>query len=385
MNILYVVSRPLEINTSASVRNRATINGLIELGHTVTVMTSSPDVNHDAYDSSLSVLGAKTVYVELGGAQTFAKSVRQNKALNKLRVILYNIWNYFNVYDNLKSFSSHINEIPEKLSEYDIIISSSDPKSSHLFVYNLIKNKGEEFRGRWIQVWGDPFAVDISAKSGNYAKRAKEEKRLISKADKVIYVSEITLNDQKQRYPAYSNKMYYAPIPFLTKRIYDNKISNKNTYTLSYCGDYDSSIRNILPLYKSVLELDDIRLTICGRSDVSLDESNRITILPRQSMKEVEKIEENSDILVHLSNLKGGQIPGKIYQYSGTNKPILFILDGDIELMKETFGKYDRFCFAENNPKSIREQIEKIIREKNIEYNPIESFAPNKIAKRIIE
>lgn len=64
MNILYVVSRPLEINTSASVRNRATINGLIELGHNVTIMTSSPDVNHDAYDSSLSVLGAKTVYVD---------------------------------------------------------------------------------------------------------------------------------------------------------------------------------------------------------------------------------------------------------------------------------------------------------------------------------
>ena len=46
MKILYVVSRPLEINTSASIRNRATILGLVENGHTVDLFTTEPDRNH---------------------------------------------------------------------------------------------------------------------------------------------------------------------------------------------------------------------------------------------------------------------------------------------------------------------------------------------------
>ena len=45
MKILYVVSRPLEINTSASIRNRATIEGLVELGHNVNIITTEPDEN----------------------------------------------------------------------------------------------------------------------------------------------------------------------------------------------------------------------------------------------------------------------------------------------------------------------------------------------------
>ena len=46
MKILYVVSRPLEINTSASIRNRATIEGLVELGHNVNIITTEPDEKH---------------------------------------------------------------------------------------------------------------------------------------------------------------------------------------------------------------------------------------------------------------------------------------------------------------------------------------------------
>ena len=56
MRILYVVSRPLEINTSASVRNHATISGLIQNGHQVTLVSASPDKNHEAYDPTLSVV-----------------------------------------------------------------------------------------------------------------------------------------------------------------------------------------------------------------------------------------------------------------------------------------------------------------------------------------
>ena len=53
MKILYVVSRPLEINSSSSISNRAIIGGLLELGHEVDLVTTQPDKNHINYDNSI--------------------------------------------------------------------------------------------------------------------------------------------------------------------------------------------------------------------------------------------------------------------------------------------------------------------------------------------
>ena len=77
MKIIYVVSRPLEINTSASIRNRATIEGLVELGHSVNIITTKPDPKHINYDSSINSPNIETTYLKLGGVQTVAKVGRR--------------------------------------------------------------------------------------------------------------------------------------------------------------------------------------------------------------------------------------------------------------------------------------------------------------------
>ena len=167
MRILYVVSRPLEINTSASIRNRATLLGLVENGHEVELLTTMPDERHSAYDAAMAVSDTvKTTYVKLGGVQAAARLGRRFKLLRGLRRLAARVLARREIYDNLKGIVSHAGLLSLKEKQYDLIISSSDPKSSHLFVLELLRTQGGDFQGKWIQIWGDPFASDITLAAG---------------------------------------------------------------------------------------------------------------------------------------------------------------------------------------------------------------------------
>lgn len=387
MKILYVISRPLEINTSASVRNRATILGLLENGHTVDLFTTEPDKNHNAYDAKMSLGDSvATTYIKLGGAQSVARVGRRFRFLAPLRRLAYRFMKKYEVYDNLKGIANHVGVVSLAKGCYDLIISSSDPKSSHLFVLKLLEKQGADFHGRWIQIWGDPFIGDItlSAKSKQGVIR-KEEHRLLSGADKVVYVSELTRNAQQKNYPDCADKMYCYPIPYMEECITENRdLREVDRVNLVYCGDYNSKVRNILPLYEAVKNMKNAHLTICGGSDMNLESCDNITVYPRVPYQTVVKLERSADILVHLSNLHGSQIPGKIYQYSGTNKPILFILDGDKEAHKAVFEPHSRYSFADNTALDISAVIYKIKNENN-EYLPLTVFSKGSISQKIID
>lgn len=383
--ILYVVSRPLQINTSASIRNKATISGLVENGYQIDLVTTSPDSNHLAYDSSLDINEVNCLYINLAGIQSLAKIGRKLKFLNPLHRLATRLFEKSHVYDNLIGMINHTNEIDLISNKYDFIISSSDPKSSHLFVEKLLQEQGEFFMGKWIQIWGDPFYDDITLpKNINKKKIFDEENRLISKADKIVYVSKLTLSRQQRRYSSNSLKMEYHPIPYNKEKI--KKLANlndKKVISVSYCGDYNSSVRDIMPLYEALKDMPNVKGIICGGADIQLKDTKHITILPRQNYSKIEEIEDQSDILVHLSNLHGSQIPGKLYQYSGTNKPILFILDGEKNQLLEDFKKYNRYVFANNDKESIKQGIKNIL-QYNKEYHPVQDFSKKHVANQII-
>lgn len=382
MRILYVVSRSLQINTSASVRNRATIMGLVENGHEVDLVTSLPDENHMAFDKSMTLEGVNIIYIKLSGVQSVARLGRKLKFFEPLKRLVISYMDSHNIYDNLQGIVDHVGEI--NASKYDLIISSSDPKSSHLFVDKLIQ-KGK-YSGRWIQIWGDPFFSDITLpKNARKNDILKEEKRLIMACDRVVYVSKLTLGTQRRLYPDCAKKMIYSPIPFLNEIKEPIKnYSQGDKICLAYCGDYASNVRNIIPLYSAIKEINkNVELVICGNSDLNLEQANNIQIMGRQPYEVVEKIEKEADILVHISNLHGGQIPGKIYQYSGTNKPILFILDGEKDLIRNQFEQYGRYCFADNTKDSILRVLDSLIIE-NREYDSVKDFSKSYIAANIV-
>jgi len=384
MRILYVVSRPLEINTSASIRNKATIEGLIELGHQVDLVTTQYDTNHSNFDKDILNENLNVEYLKLGGIQGFAKVGRKYKYLRPIKNMLYNFMSKFEIYDNLKGIVEHSTRIEINDEKYDLIISSSDPKSSHLFIHRIFEI-GLIRDTPWIQIWGDPFLSDITRKNNILSiKIKKEETKLLKYANKVIYVSNLTLNEQQKIYKEFAYKMFYEPIPYVKEELYPITLKQNKSLTFLYCGDYSSNIRTIKPLYDAINNTSH-KLIICGNTDLKLKSTDRIKIYPRVSYEKTKEFESKCDVLVHLSNNRGTQIPGKLYQYSGTNKLILFILDGNTQLIKESFSKYHRYVFSENKVENIESTIFDIAQDIYSETQfVVKDFSPKIIANRII-
>ncbi len=378
MKILFISSAPLEYSSSSNMRNIALLKGLIENKNQVYTLTPEPQKESALYDENFCKLNfEKKYFIPLGTIHSAVTMKKNHKSRIKDKV--YEIVKKFKIYDfrsTLAKKEIHIGE------SFDYIISSSDPKSSHLIAETLIK-RNPNITKKWIQYWGDPFATDINKKSfvPNFIVK-KEEERLISLADKVIYVSPFTLKQQQKLYQRYKEKMEFLPIPYQEKIIY--KETNNERLRLGYFGEYHSRNRNILPLYEVIKKQKDKDLVICGNSDLNLCETENIKIYQRQPIQKVRKMEEESDILVCVCNSNGTQIPGKIYHYSATNKPILVIVDGEYSKEIEKYLKeYNRFYLCQNNMKSISEIIYKI-KNSNKKYEPTKKLEAKNIAKRFI-
>lgn len=386
MKILFVTSTPLEYSSSANLRNLALIKGFIEDGHIVSILSARPDINSLYYDDSLLSVEIKNkYYLEIGKLHSHFTTKKEkeksliNMIVKKIKKIIGKIYNSFLIYDPRKGLVQKVKDLCINES-FDYIISSSDPKSSHLLVEELINQNGVICK-KWIQYWGDPFVNDINRKGILPYKYIKaEEERILNKADEVVYVSPFTLNEQSEMFYEIKHKFKFIPVPFMNKIYYEVDDDKNKTYTIGYFGDYYSSDRDITHLYNVVKE-SEYKLNIFGYSDISLVNTNGISVNGRTKYEVIKKYEQNSDLLVCLCNKNGTQIPGKIYHYAASNKPILIILDGNyVEEMKNYFESFDRYYLCENNEESISTAIE-YAKKSNRTFEPSPFFEPQKIAK----
>lgn len=359
MKILFVTATPLEYSSSANMRNLALIKGLNSNGHSVATFSTSPVKSSSFYDDTLlkDVILTERYFTELSNVHSSVIMKKENsKFKKKIISIMYDIYTKINMYDSRSKLAANV---PKNLlnEKFDIIISSSDPKSSHLFAENLIKEAPSNFK-KWIQYWGDPFSTDINS---NYilSKRniIKEEKRLLEKSDVTYFVSLLTAEEMKVKYPEIKT-IRFLPVPYINEHL-TSKTSNK--IVVSYMGDYYKSDRNIWPMYEAAKKTG-VYWNIIGNSDVEfLEESQKINIKERVSKKDIEIVQNDTDILVCLLNKSGTQIPGKIYHYSATNKPILIILDGEhSDKIKKYFSQFDRYYFCQNTSSDIENELLKI-------------------------
>lgn len=383
MKILFITADPLEYNSSANMRNRAIIKGMLDNGNEVSTLSAQLEKDSVYTDNSEFDLDFKKRYWIQDTLKINLNKKDKNRIIKrKIKELLYDIYIKLSIYDPKKRLLKKLNVVEIK-DEFDLIISSSDPKSVHLLAEKLIREK-PNITKKWIQYWGDPFLDDINKKT--YFSKSlirKEEERIISLCDKVVYVSPFTLEKQKKLYPKYANKMEFLPIPYIKEKIY-KQAKNQNT-VLGYFGDYKSQDRNIRPLYKLVSNNKDLQLNICGNSNLKLEKKDNISIKPRQTLSVIEEMEEKCDILVCICNNHGTQIPGKVYHYAATNKPILIIVDGENQVkIKKYFETYNRFKICRNDEMDILKTVN-IIRKEKKDYEPLYKLNSKNIAKELIK
>ena len=402
MNILVINGDCIQTNTSANLCHLAYIRGLLDAGHEVTLL--SADGRDYALDTSMVIPAEVKQYTYYGVSlyeklslhkRTIASYSTANSStskestaagslqllMTKAKAFVRSLYGIHGIYAKFvrkaQKFRSDI--------EYDYVLSISTPVTSHLLAHNLLK-AGHIKCNHWIQIWEDPWYLDAYG----FMVRDNlplEELRVLSFGENGCYVSPLTLENQKRLYPEAAQKMFWQPLPFYYKSEARNGPSVVRKH-YGYFGDYVPAARDLAPFYEAAKE-NNIEVTICGNPDNLFKSTEHIHIHPRLSLQKLKPIEDSTNVLVFLCNRRGGQIPGKIYQYSATNKIILFILDGTEEEQKvlyEFFGKFNRYIFCQNTIQDIGRAIRQIESGDldNIQNHPLEIFKPATIVLEIL-
>lgn len=407
MKVLYVTGACLTKNTSANMSHNAFVKGLIDCGADVDILMANSSWGEEdkalpkwekakyyEYNSisfadkmrkrfkKTEIMRSTSINQDTKNGNNLEKPTSKSIARIILKRGFYLFFPQDPVYPLEKTWIRNAKKFSSK-TEYDVVISNSSPAASHTIVDVLLETKHVICK-RWIQVWEDPWFYDLYG--GHTSKIQKEEHYLLQKAQEVYYVSPLTLMYQKKYYSDCADKMKCIPLPFL--EFGDNKknVDTIANYSFGYFGDYYSKTRNILPFYEALKETE-YEGYIFGDSDLALKATEHIKVSGRVTLDVLAGIQEQAKVLVHLCNLSGGQIPGKIYHYSATDKPILFILDGteeEQENILKFFSNFNRYYFCKNDKDSICGAMKKIIEEKE-KFERVVEFEPREVVRRILK
>ena len=403
MKVLVINGACIQTNSSANLCHLAYIRGLLEAGHKVTLLSADgkdykvdpammiPEqvIQYTIYGVSLyeklSMKKNESAVSVSAGSGTAATSVSHgviHKAVESVKSFVLSLYGVHGIY------ATFVRKAQKFRSEenFDLIISISTPVTSHLLTHNLLKVGN--IRGKhWIQIWEDPWYSDAYGFNGK-EKIRQEEKKLLSFAEKVCYVSPLTLESQKRLYPESAHKMFWQPLPFYYKdTAVEQPTFDHNVY--GYFGAYYPAARDLQPFYEAAKKTG-VEVNICGDPANLFPSTAQIHIHPRLPLNELKPIEDRTNVLVFLCNRKGGQIPGKIYQYSATSKTILFIMDGTEEeqnVLKEYFGEFNRYVFCQNTTTDIARAIRRIESGDlgNVQNVPLDDFDPVRTITNILE
>ena len=401
MRVLFVSMVSFHINSSATIQNKGIVRGLVDLGCKVDVLTLKPLECSRSYDRSMNDVDGlieRVFYINHDKKYTLVMAKKTKKGVSSRhkkgfggvfqrgRHLSKHVYDSIAVFDAQKVNVKNVDDVKMDYSRYDLIISASDPKSSHLIVERIFRGN-PDLSVRWIQYWGDPMLHDITRKNKWFNPIVKyRERRLLSRADRVVYASPLTLDKQIATFPEFSHKMDYANQVYASvpSDVDESSGRDDDVLRVGYFGTYYSATRNIMPLYNSG-NGSGFMLTICGASDLTLASSENIRIMDSVSYGEVIELEQDSDILVCICNMRGTQIPGKIYYYTSYQKPIIIVLDGEHkDELRRYFNTFKRFILCDNNEESIRVAIEEAKTRLLERYELADELTPKYMAKKIL-
>lgn len=374
-DILFISLSPLDAIYSCSIRNQSLIRGLLDLGHRVDFLTVANEtgVKRKEKLSPDSMFRIVNINSDSLGKATKIKAHSLSYFGNIPRWFYHRFFLFEFIGKAVKGFK--MSQLCKR--NYDVLISSSDPKATHKFTKDILA-RGLEYK-YWIQYWGDPLTIDITNKTiyPNWYKKHVEGE-LLDVANKVVYTSPFTLECQQRLFPKAAHKMVSLPTPYLEKLTYPK--THNSRFVVGYHGNYHSRYRDMWPLLSAFDILgNDFELDLVGGTDLNLNNTDNISVHPPTGSIEV--FQQRSDLFVVLLNKRGTQIPGKVFHLAGSNKPILVITDGEYKNeFVDYLKRFNRYHVCTNNSMEI---VNTIIRIKNEEI--LNTDVPQLSAKSIAE
>jgi hypothetical protein len=386
MKILFITTCYLVKDVSSTIRNNALVKGLIENNHSVDVYTIKyPDNRLSNF--FIKERNGSVFFTELSSMNlnNYIKKT-ENTYLIKLKrfiqktILFPDIW--FQWTREIRI---------DNINQYDIILSSSDGKTSH-FVGRKIKNAYPSIP--WIQIWGDPWYDDLHTIRWMRPIIYYYERRLLKLCDASVYISRPTKDKILNRYPSFLDKVHYIPRSFYQPVIPSLSYPNKDFHivytgklgtgrkinTFLQCVDEHNNSNHkkiIIDFYGQYEQniVEDLTKFNCIRFNGSIEYDGILTVFLV------------ADALLYISNKKGStQIPGKLYDYLGTSCPILCLVYDPEDSISSFLKEHGERCvLLKNDINCIQQSFNLIIKCFTKKYKPIDKYSPSSIAKKVLE
>lgn len=372
-------------------------NILKDNDYDVTVITVKPSNNDPYYNKGKLKLIEKAKYdiIRLNDSKLYYK-VYSNKTVNittnTAKKKQMNVKNFFVKYaikmyrkmtriifypDRMffwsKKVKKYLNE--KNLCENDIVISVGFPFSTHLEIGKLRRKKNFKL----ILDYGDPWSFNPSTDTEpKWRKRFDYyiEKKLLKIVDYVTVTTDKTAQLFKKIFKIENVEVIRQGVNTSDYNMKELE-KKKDVITLVYTGIFYKEIRDPTNFFNALKKLDaslkfKIEILIAGRIDPyfsgiidKLEMNNmkniKIELLGNVDIKDAIKLQNIGDILLFFSNKEGIQVPGKIYEYFATDKPIIDIAYNFAET-EQLIEKHKRGKIILNN-ENIEEELLKVLEE----------------------
>ena len=263
--------------------------------------------------------------------------------------------------------------LKSKKVDYDCILTVSNPISTLILGYLLRK----KIKLYWVCDMGDPWSFNnlIGYKIIRSKLDKMLERKVIEKADKIVVTTDQTQSLFSNLYPNHKHKFFtitqgYDPSLFQNKK--RSKYIDEKNLNIVYTGRLYGKHRNINEFLYALKELSkyckDIKFIFAGITErdfvykiKKLGLENNIDIIGYLPSHEIAILQKNADVLLHLGNNSLTQLPGKIFEYIGSGRPIfgIYYFAGDIG--KEIIEKKSLGITCANDRDNIQESLKKII------------------------
>lgn len=259
----------------------------------------------------------------------------------------------------VKSRTAFINFLERDLP--DVVISSSPPFGAMILAWFAKKYYKENIK--WICDLGDPWSFASDRKLGPVMRRIIEtmERYFLSSADHII----VTNNRTKSA--------YLEILDIEESRIsviYQGADANRNELPSSsesagdyvYTGTFYKTIREPYALFEA-FSLSDRKLSVAGNIDPKFfpeKKSDQVSFIGNLGEQDVKKMQRSAAALIFIDNLNSTQLPGKLFEYVATGRPVICIgVAKESPVNEIEFSDYP-IVFCENNVEDISRAIGKI-------------------------
>lgn len=359
--------------------------------HNVTIFTINPNENDPLYNKSKwNLISERYRVIRSDPGKFYKKSyvekknlsekeeINKSKFKSKIRKFYHKYIKFFVFPDRMIFWNKYLTEsvIDEVRvnGSPDLIISVGFPFSTHFAAVKL-KNL---YESKLVLDYGDPWSFNPSNET--IPKRRKFidlffEKKILMNADYVTVTTKQTREKYLKTFPFLDNKIQVITQGVDTS-IYsqkDDKVYEKKTNEIHffYSGLFYEDIRNPLSFIDAIEEMTKIELrnrniiiTIAGKmeeyvlSKIESLQNKNITyrLLGNITLDEVVFYQKKCDCLLFFGNLGSLQLPGKIFEYLATDRPIFAICDLE-DMSIDLINQYKRGTIASYNKKNIKDNF----------------------------